>query len=49
VRTDWAGRVGTLYWSERNIAYVVSGEATGARLRKVAETVYAQIERPPTP
>jgi len=45
VRTDWKGHVGALYWSERNIAYVVSGEATGARLRKVAETVYAQVGR----
>ncbi|HEY1541978.1 MAG TPA: anti-sigma factor [Xanthobacteraceae bacterium] len=48
LRSDWVGRVGALYWSERNIAYVVSGEASGARLRKVAETVYAQVEQLPT-
>jgi anti-sigma factor RsiW len=49
LRSDWEGRVGALYWSERNIAYVVSGEASGERLRKVAETVYAQVERSPAP
>ncbi len=47
VRTSWEGRIGTLYWSERDIGYVISGEASGDRLRKVAETVYAQLERTP--
>jgi len=49
LRSDWAGPVGALYWSERNIAYVVSGEASSDRLHKVAETVYAQIDRLPAP
>jgi len=49
LRSDWAGPVGALYWSERNIAYVVSGEASSDRLHNVAETVYAQIDRLPAP
>ena len=49
LRTNWEGRVGALYWSDRDIAYVVSGEATSDRLHKVAETVYAQVERVPSP
>jgi len=46
LRYDADGSVGALYWAERDIAYVVSGEANRDRLHKVAETVYAQLERP---
>ena len=40
------GKVGALYWADGDVAYVVNGEANRERLHKVAETVYAQIERP---
>jgi anti-sigma factor RsiW len=41
------GKVGALYWADGDVAYVVNGEANRERLHKVAETVYAQVERPP--
>jgi len=41
------GKVGALYWADSDVAYVVNGEANRERLHKVAETVYAQIERTP--
>jgi anti-sigma factor RsiW len=41
------GKVGALYWADGDVAYVVNGEANRERLHKVAESVYAQIERPP--
>jgi anti-sigma factor RsiW len=41
------GKVGALYWADGDVAYVVNGEANRERLHKVAETVYAQIERTP--
>jgi anti-sigma factor RsiW len=47
LRYNSDGPVGALYWSDRDIAYVVSGEAPQDRLHKVAETAYAQLERPP--
>jgi anti-sigma factor RsiW len=47
LRYNSEGPVGALYWSDRDIAYVVSGEAGSDRLHKVAETVYAQVERMP--
>jgi len=40
------GKVGALYWADGDVAYVVNGEANRERLHKVAESVYAQIERP---
>jgi anti-sigma factor RsiW len=46
LRYNSDGQVGALYWAESDIAYVVSGEANQDRLHKVAETVYAQLERP---
>jgi anti-sigma factor RsiW len=46
LRYDAEGAVGALYWAESDVAYVVNGEANRDRLHKVAETVYAQIERP---
>ena len=47
LRYNSDGPVGGLYWSDRDIAYVVSGEAPQDRLHKVAETAYAQLEQPP--
>jgi len=41
------GKVGALYWADGDVAYVVNGEANRERLHKVAESVYAQIERSP--
>jgi anti-sigma factor RsiW len=46
LRYDADGAVAALYWADSDIAYVVSGEANRDRLHKVAETVYAQLERP---
>jgi anti-sigma factor RsiW len=40
------GQVGALSWADGDVAYVVNGGADRERLHKVAETVYAQIERP---
>ena len=39
-----AGPVGSVFWAEDEAAYVVSGPADRARLQKVAESVYEQIE-----
>jgi anti-sigma factor RsiW len=46
LRYNADGAVGALYWAESDVAYVVSGEANRDRLNKVAETVYAQLDRP---
>ena len=46
LRYNADGAVGALYWAESDVAYVVNGEANRDRLHKVAETVYAQLERP---
>jgi anti-sigma factor RsiW len=46
LRYNADGAVGALYWADSDIAYVVSGEADSARLHKVAETAYAQLEPP---
>jgi anti-sigma factor RsiW len=46
LRYNADGAVGALYWAERDVAYVVSGEANRDRLNKVAESVYAQLDRP---
>ncbi|HUI97238.1 MAG TPA: anti-sigma factor [Xanthobacteraceae bacterium] len=49
--TSWRynadGAVGALSWADSDVGYVVSGEANRDRLHKVAETVYAQLERTP--
>ena len=42
-----AGPVGSVFWAEDEAAYVVSGPADRARLQKVAESVYEQIENRP--
>lgn len=47
LRYNTQGPVAALSWADSDIAYVVSGEANRDRLHKVAETVYAQLERPP--
>jgi anti-sigma factor RsiW len=39
-----AGVVGSFFWVEDDVAYVVSGPADRARLQKVAEAVYEQVE-----
>ena len=39
-----AGPVGSVFWVEDEVAFVVSGPADRARLQKVAEAVYEQIE-----
>jgi anti-sigma factor RsiW len=44
LRYNAEGQVGALYWADRDIAYVLSGEANSDRLHKVAETAYAQLE-----
>jgi anti-sigma factor RsiW len=46
LRYNAQGQVGALYWADRDIAYVLSGEANADRLHKVAETAYAQLEPP---
>lgn len=38
------GPVGSFFWVDDDVAFVVSGPADRARLQKVAETVYEQIE-----
>jgi anti-sigma factor RsiW len=47
LRYNADGPVAALYWADANVAYVVSGEADRDRLHKVAENVYAQLERAP--
>lgn len=42
-----AGPVGSVFWVEDEAAFVVSGPADRARLHKVAESVYEQIENRP--
>jgi anti-sigma factor RsiW len=42
-----AGPVGSIFWVESEAAFVVSGPADRARLQKVAESVYEQIESRP--
>jgi anti-sigma factor RsiW len=42
-----AGPVGSVFWVEEDAAYVVSGPADRARLQKVAESVYEQLENRP--
>ena len=39
-----AGTIGSFFWVEDEVAFVVSGPADRARLQKVAESVYEQIE-----
>ena len=39
-----SGVVGSYTWVEDDVAFVVSGPADQARLKKVAEAVYEQIE-----
>lgn len=39
-----AGPVGSVFWVEDEAAFVVSGPADRARLQKVAESVYEQVE-----
>jgi anti-sigma factor RsiW len=39
-----AGAVGSFFWAGDDVAFVVSGPADRARLQKVAEAVYEQIE-----
>jgi anti-sigma factor RsiW len=39
-----AGPVGSIFWVEDDVAFVVSGPADRARLQKVAEAVYEQID-----
>ena len=39
-----AGVVGSFSWVEEDVAYVVTGPADRARLQKVAESVYEQVE-----
>src|SRR5262249_582266 len=47
LRYNVEGQIGAPYWADGASAYVVNGEANQERLHKVAETVYAQIERAP--
>ncbi len=42
-----AGPIGSVFWVEDEAAFVVSGPADRARLQKVAEAVYEQVETPP--
>jgi len=42
-----AGPIGSIFWVEDDVAFVVSGPADRARLQKVAEAVYEQIEARP--
>jgi anti-sigma factor RsiW len=44
LRNRAAGVVGSFFWVDDDVAYVVSGPADRARLQKVAEAVYQQIE-----
>jgi anti-sigma factor RsiW len=39
-----SGPIGSYFWIEDEVAFVVSGPADKARLQKVAESVYEQIE-----
>ena len=38
--------VGSYTWVEDDVAFVVSGPADQARLKRVAESVYEQVEQP---
>ena len=40
-----SGPIGSVFWVEDEVAFVVSGPADRARLQKVAEAVYEQIEK----
>jgi anti-sigma factor RsiW len=42
-----SGVVGSYTWVEDDVAFVVSGPADQARLKKVAESVYEQVEQRP--
>lgn len=44
LRYRTAGAVGSFMWVEGNVAFVVSGPADQARLKKVAESVYEQLD-----
>jgi anti-sigma factor RsiW len=44
LRYRTAGTVGSFFWAGDDVAFVVSGPADRARLQKVAEAVYEQIE-----
>jgi anti-sigma factor RsiW len=39
-----SGPIGSFFWIEDEVAFVVSGPAEKARLQKIAESVYEQIE-----
>ena len=39
-----SGVIGSFYWVDDDIAFVVSGPADRSRLQKVAEAVYEQVE-----
>ena len=39
-----SGPIGSVFWIEDEVAFVVSGPADRARLQKVAEAVYEQLE-----
>jgi anti-sigma factor RsiW len=39
-----SGVVGSFFWIDDDVAYVVSGPADRVRLQKVAESVYEQVE-----
>jgi anti-sigma factor RsiW len=47
LRYSSAGQVAAVYWVDGNINYVISGPADHARLSKVAQTAYEQIDRNP--
>jgi anti-sigma factor RsiW len=42
-----AGPVGSVFWVQEDAAFVVSGPADRARLQKVAEAIYEQVETRP--
>ena len=43
------GPVGSYFWVQDDVAFVVSGPADRTRLQKVAESVYEQVETRPQP
>jgi len=44
LRYRTTGPVGSVFWADNDVSFVVSGPADRARLQKIAETVYEQIE-----
>lgn len=48
LRYEGGGEVAAIHWVESEFGYVVSGPDDRERLKRIAQTVYEQMENPPT-